>query len=128
MKTPSDKLAQMLERSRMSRGELGRRVKSKALRWNQPHISPDATRVRCWLEGDTPRAPVPDILADVFSDHFGFRITTYDLGLGDGGSADAALVYTLRTRLRWRWSQTWGELTWTDESSLQPRRLRPWLV
>ncbi|MBB6415851.1 transcriptional regulator [Streptomyces sp. AK010] len=93
MKTPNDKLAQLLERSRMSRGELARRVKSKALQWNQPHISPDATRVRCWLEGETPRDPVPDILAGVFSDHFGFRVTTYDLGLGDGGSADAALVY-----------------------------------
>ncbi|MFE4333966.1 transcriptional regulator [Streptomyces sp. NPDC056831] len=93
MKAPNDKLAQWLDRSKMSRGELARQVKSKAIQWNQPHISPDTTRVRCWLKGETPRAPIPDILAAVFSGHFGFRVTTYDLGLGDSGSADAALVY-----------------------------------
>ncbi|MEW1655618.1 transcriptional regulator [Streptomyces sp. NPDC093707] len=35
----------------------------------------------------------PDILADVFSDRFGFRVTTYDLGFGESATADAALVY-----------------------------------
>ncbi|MEV7421645.1 MULTISPECIES: transcriptional regulator [unclassified Streptomyces] len=93
MKTPNDKLAQWLHRSAMSRGELARRVKSKAVEWKQPHISPDTTRIRCWLQGETPRTPLPDILAAVFSERFGFRFTTYDLGLGDGSSADAALVY-----------------------------------
>lgn len=29
----------------------------------------------------------------MFSDHFGLRITTYDLGFGDGSSSDAALAY-----------------------------------
>ncbi|MER5970924.1 transcriptional regulator [Streptomyces sp. NPDC002055] len=93
MKEPNGSLAQWLVRSRMSRGELARRVKSTAVQWGQPHISPDATRIRCWLNGETPRAPLPDILAAVFSDHFGFRVTTYDLGLGDIGAADAALGY-----------------------------------
>ncbi|HEY8983774.1 MAG TPA: transcriptional regulator [Streptomyces sp.] len=93
MKAPNDKLAYWLDRSTMSRGELARRVKSKALQWNQPHISPDTTRIRFWIQGETPRAPIPDILAAVFSDHFGFRVTTYDLGLGDGGALDAALRY-----------------------------------
>ncbi|WP_236241955.1 transcriptional regulator [Streptomyces sp. CC228A] len=93
MKTPNRKFEQWLDRSGMSRGELARRVKSKAAEWKQPHISPDATRVRCWIKGETPRPPIPAILADVFSEHFGFRVTTYDLGLGDGSSTDAALVY-----------------------------------
>ncbi|MEU6057577.1 transcriptional regulator [Streptomyces sp. NPDC047097] len=93
MTSSNEQLAQWLDRSQMSRGELARRVKSKALAWRQPHITPDATRIRCWLQGQTPRAPLPDILAAVFSDHFGFRVTTYDLGLGDGGAAEAALVY-----------------------------------
>lgn len=93
MKTPNDKLAHWLDRSRMSRGELARRVKSKALQGSQPHISPDTTRVRFWLQGETPRAPIPDMLAAVFSDHFGFRVTTYDLGLGESSSPDAALLY-----------------------------------
>ncbi|KUM71572.1 transcriptional regulator [Streptomyces sp. NPDC047880] len=93
MKAPNDKLTQWLDRSKMSRGELARRVKSKAIQWKQPQISPDVTRVRCWLQGEKPRAPLPDIIAAVFSDHFGFRVTTYDLGFGDTGSADAALMY-----------------------------------
>ncbi|MEV6681357.1 transcriptional regulator [Streptomyces erythrochromogenes] len=93
MKAPNDKLRHWLDRSSMSRGELARRVKSKAVQWQQPHISPDTTRIRCWLQGETPRAPIPDILAAVFSEHFGYRVTTYDLGLGDSGTADAALVY-----------------------------------
>jgi hypothetical protein len=93
MKTPNEKLAQWLDRSDMSRGELARRVRSKAVHWKQPHIASDTTRVRCWLQGETPRAPIPDILAGVFSEHFGFRVTTYDLGLGSGTSTDAALLY-----------------------------------
>ncbi|KPI17079.1 hypothetical protein OK074_8265 [Actinobacteria bacterium OK074] len=93
MRTPNDKLAQWLNRSGMSRGELARRVKSKALQWSQPNISPTTTRIRFWLQGETPRAPIPDILAAVFSEHVGYRVTTYDLGLGDSGSADAALAY-----------------------------------
>ncbi|ONK13338.1 transcriptional regulator [Streptomyces sp. MP131-18] len=93
MKTPNDRLAHWLERSGLSRGELARRVQSNAVARGEPHIAPDTTRVRCWLVGESPRDPVPDILADVFSEHFGFRVTTYDLGLGDRGGARAALVY-----------------------------------
>ncbi|WP_405561932.1 transcriptional regulator [Streptomyces sp. NBC_01180] len=93
MKAPNDKLTQWLDRSRMSRGELARRVKSKAVQWNQPHISPDTTRIRCWIQGEMPRAPIPDIMAAVFSEHVGYRVTTYDLGLGDSSSPDAALIY-----------------------------------
>lgn len=93
MNTPNDQLAYWLGRSAISRKELARRVQSKAQEWGQPNIAPNATRVRCWLEGETPRAPIPDVLAGVFSDHFGFRVTTYDLGLGEGSSTDAALSY-----------------------------------
>lgn len=93
MSTPNDELAYWLGRSGISRKELARLVQSKAREWGQPNVFPNATRVRRWLEGETPRAPIPDVLAGVFSDHFGWRITTYDLGLGDGSSADAALAY-----------------------------------
>ncbi|MEV7996541.1 transcriptional regulator [Streptomyces sp. NPDC086077] len=93
MNSPNEQLGYWLGRSGMSRKELARRVQSKAQEWGQPNVAPNATRVRCWLEGETPRQPVPDILAGVFSDHFGWRITTYDLGLGEGGSAEAALTY-----------------------------------
>ncbi|MGW5304839.1 transcriptional regulator [Streptomyces griseoluteus] len=93
MNSPNEQLGYWLGRSGMSRKELARRVQLKAQEWGQPNIAPNATRIRRWLEGERPRQPVPDILAGVFSDHFGWRITTYDLGLGDGSSAEAALTY-----------------------------------
>ncbi|MEV0266455.1 transcriptional regulator [Streptomyces sp. NPDC050617] len=93
MKKPNDKLAEYLQRSRMTNGELARCVRSKALEWNQPHVMPDKTGIRRWLEGDMPRLPIPDIIADVFSEHFGYRITTYDLGYGDSSRAGELLMY-----------------------------------
>ncbi|MFI9580466.1 transcriptional regulator [Streptomyces sp. NPDC052236] len=93
MKRPNEQLANHLTRAGMSRGELARRIKSKAREWNEPNVSPNVTRIRFWMEGEKPRTPLPDIIADVFSDHFGYRVTTYDLGFGDGTRADAALVY-----------------------------------
>ncbi|MHA7958073.1 transcriptional regulator [Streptomyces sp. L500] len=93
MGSPNTELADWLDRSGMSRGELARRVRAKATAWRQPHIAPDTTGVRRWLGGEKPRRPIPEILAGVFSDHFGYRVTTYDLGLGDSTTADDALVY-----------------------------------
>lgn len=40
-----------------------------------------------------PRSPLPEILADVISAAVGYRVTTYDLGLGESGSAERSLVY-----------------------------------
>lgn len=77
----------------MSRGEFARRIRAKAVTWGQPHIAPDVTGVRRWIKGEKPRHPIPEILAGVFSDHFGYRVTTYDLGLGDSTTADDALMY-----------------------------------
>lgn len=93
MKNPNEDLERWLSRSGMSRTELARRVSSAAQTWGQPHVAPNASTVRRWLRGDEPRPPVPEILADVFSAHFGYRITTYDLGLGEGGTAERALSY-----------------------------------
>ncbi|MFF0066974.1 transcriptional regulator [Streptomyces sp. NPDC005279] len=93
MKTPNSDLATWLARSGLSRTELARRVKAAAQTWGQPHISPNASTVRRWLEGDMPRSPLPEILADVISAAVGYRVTTYDLGLGASGSAERSLVY-----------------------------------
>ncbi|GAA1928199.1 hypothetical protein GCM10009716_40050 [Streptomyces sodiiphilus] len=93
MKTPNADLAHWLERSGMSRKELARRVKAAAHLWGQPHVTPDASAVRRWLEGDQPRPPVPEILADVISAEVGFRVTTYDLGFGESATSDRALTY-----------------------------------
>ncbi|MGW6977931.1 transcriptional regulator [Streptomyces sp. NPDC054932] len=94
MKNPNEDLERWVARSGMSRKELARRVKTAAHAWGQPHITPDATTVRRWLAGDQPRPPVPEILADVLSAHFGYRVTTYDLGLGEGQTAERSLIYS----------------------------------
>ncbi|MGW2865602.1 transcriptional regulator [Streptomyces sp. NPDC001205] len=78
----------------MSRTELARKVRTAGQAWGQPHISTDASSVRRWLEGEIPRSPVPEILADIFSAEVGYRVTTYDLGLGDSPIADHSLVYS----------------------------------
>ncbi|WP_165986684.1 transcriptional regulator [Streptomyces sp. YIM 98790] len=93
MKTPNTQLADWLSRSTLSQGELARRTRAKAKEWGQAHIAPDTSSVRRWLQGERPRPPVPDILADVFSAAIGYRVTTYDLGLGDSAMADRGLVY-----------------------------------
>ncbi|MCP3821902.1 transcriptional regulator [Streptomyces sp. A3M-1-3] len=93
MTSPNTDLARWLERSGMSNKELARRVKAAAQVWGQPHIQTDATAVRRWLAGLQPRPPVPEIMADVISASVGFRVTTYDLGFAEGGTADRSLAY-----------------------------------
>lgn len=94
MKTPNESLTSWLRRSGMSQGALARKVRAQAKEWGQVHIAPDASSVRRWLQGECPRTPVPDIVADVFSAAMGFRVTTYDLGLGDPAAAERGLVYS----------------------------------
>jgi hypothetical protein len=95
MKTPNMQLGTWLTRSGWSRGELARRVRSLAAEWGDPHVRPDASSVRRWVdEGEQPRSPVPAILADLFSARIGYRVTTYDLGLGDAPTVDRALTYS----------------------------------
>jgi hypothetical protein len=93
MKSPNVELGRWLERSAMSRKELALRVKAAALARRQPQVTPDATTVRRWLSGDRPRPPVPEIVADVFSAHFGYRVTAWDLGFGQGPVAERSLDY-----------------------------------
>ncbi|XXZ49925.1 transcriptional regulator [Streptomyces cavourensis] len=93
MTSPNTDLAGWLERSGMSNKELARQIKTAAQVWGEPHIQPDATAVRRWLNGLQPRPPVPEIIADVISAKVGFRVTTYDLGFPEGGTADRSLAY-----------------------------------
>ncbi|WP_037601585.1 hypothetical protein [Streptacidiphilus rugosus] len=94
MATANRLLDDWLKRTGWSRSELSRRVLSRAAGRGQHHVFADASTVRRWLNGETPRWPVPEILADVFSAHFGYRVTAYDLGLTSESEADRALVYS----------------------------------
>ncbi|MGH3701271.1 MAG: hypothetical protein ACRDQY_17770 [Pseudonocardiaceae bacterium] len=55
-----------------------------------PHIRPDGSRARRWLQGEHPRPPVPDLLAAVLSERCGRRITAADLGLAEADAGDLA--------------------------------------
>ncbi|MGW6457570.1 transcriptional regulator [Streptomyces sp. NPDC055078] len=94
MKYPNQLLADALARSQMSNGELARRVHAQAMVSGHRHINPDATAVRRWVNGQQARHPLPGLIADVFSEHFGRRITTYDLGLGKSPDLDRPLTYS----------------------------------
>ncbi|GGV54315.1 transcriptional regulator [Streptomyces spectabilis] len=93
MTAPNDKLRDMLLTAGMSQAELARRVKRRAHEIGHAQVSPDASSVRRWMEGMTPRAPLPVIIADVFSGHCDRRVTTYDIGLGDQPDLDRSLKY-----------------------------------
>ncbi|WP_240357682.1 hypothetical protein [Streptomyces cavourensis] len=88
-------LSDMFERTGLSQGELARRITTKARRNGLRHITPDATNVRRWLQGTTPRDPMLQrVVADVFSDICGYRVTTYDLGFGESPDLDRPLAYS----------------------------------
>ncbi|MFJ5116486.1 transcriptional regulator [Kitasatospora sp. NPDC088548] len=93
-KQANGKFAGMIERSGLSRGEVARRVHRRSLEYGNPHINPDTTGVRRWCLGEQPRHPLPRIIADVFSAHFGYRVTAYDLGFGDSPDLDRPLAYS----------------------------------
>ncbi|MEV0190212.1 transcriptional regulator [Kitasatospora purpeofusca] len=92
-KQPNHQLSAMIERSRLSRGEVARRVHARSLEYGINYINPDATSVRRWCNGEQPRHPLPGIIADVFSAHLGHRVTGYDLGFGDSPDLDRPLLY-----------------------------------
>lgn len=70
--------------SGLSKTSLAKAVTTLAIQHGHPHIRPDASRVRRWIEdGEHPRNPVPVLLAQVLSERVGYPLTAEDLGLGD---------------------------------------------
>ncbi|RJL23216.1 transcriptional regulator [Bailinhaonella thermotolerans] len=50
-----------------------------------PQVRPDGSRVGHWLrDGERPRPPVPELVADLLSDRVGRRLSPADLGWEDG--------------------------------------------
>ncbi|WP_030237495.1 hypothetical protein [Streptomyces sp. NRRL S-350] len=73
--------------SGLSHGEIARRITALALRSGHRQVAPDTTRVRRWLDGEHPRPPVPELLAQVLGDELGHSLTPSDLGLVPTGVA-----------------------------------------
>lgn len=93
--SPNAQLQGWLQRAGLSNKELAKRVKRAAQEAGHPQVSPDATSVRRWVrEGRQPQRPVPAIIADVVSAALGYRVTSYELGLGESPSEDRSLLYS----------------------------------
>ncbi|MFD9792099.1 transcriptional regulator [Streptomyces sp. NPDC059070] len=79
---PNDLLAHWLTRSGLSNVQLARAVTQRATARGAKGVCPDESRVRRWLSGETPRAPVPELITEILGEHLGLgsALTVADLG------------------------------------------------
>ncbi|KOT59444.1 hypothetical protein ADK43_16610 [Streptomyces rimosus subsp. rimosus] len=71
-----------------SKGELARLVNRQAAAMGHPQLATDTSRVRRWIDtGETPRDPVPKVLAALFTERLGRVVTIEDLGFDRSGRA-----------------------------------------
>ncbi|GAA2410826.1 hypothetical protein GCM10010420_44560 [Streptomyces glaucosporus] len=87
-KGPNTRLADLFGLTGWSKGELARLVNRQAAAMGHPQLATDTSRVRRWIEtGETPRDPVPKVLATLFTERLGRVVTIEDLGFGRSGPA-----------------------------------------
>src|SRR5690349_9427643 len=85
---PNTRLADLFGMAGWSKGELARLVNRQAAAMGHPHLSTDTSRVRRWIDtGETPRDPVPRVLAALFTERLGRVVTIEDLGFARRGRA-----------------------------------------
>lgn len=80
-RTSNPHLAVRVAATGPSHGEIARRVAAEANAQRHRQITPDARRIRRWIDGKRPRPPVPALLTAVPSDAIGQPLTQSDLGL-----------------------------------------------
>ncbi|WP_327170146.1 hypothetical protein OG471_00760 [Streptomyces sp. NBC_01336] len=78
---PNGLLAHWLNRAGMSNVQLARAITDRAAGLGERGIATDESRVRRWLKGETPRAPVPQLIVDIISERTGMQLICADLGL-----------------------------------------------
>ncbi|MEU9859797.1 hypothetical protein AB0D99_02920 [Streptomyces sp. NPDC047971] len=82
------RLADLFGLAGWSKGELARLVNRQAAAMGHPQLSTDTSRVRRWIDmGETPRDPVPRVLAALFTERLGRVVTIEDLGFVRHGRA-----------------------------------------
>ncbi|WP_326809243.1 MULTISPECIES: hypothetical protein [unclassified Streptomyces] len=87
-KGPNARLADLFGLAGWSKGELARLVNRQAAAMGHPQLATDTSRVRRWIEtGETPRDPVPKVLAALFTERLGRVVTIEDLGFSRPGQA-----------------------------------------
>ncbi|QDY75279.1 hypothetical protein [Streptomyces qinzhouensis] len=85
---PNTRLSDLFGMAGWSKGELARLVNRQAAALGHPQLATDTSRVRRWIDmGETPRDPVPRVLAALFTERLGRVVTTEDLGLVRSGRA-----------------------------------------
>jgi hypothetical protein len=87
-KEPNTRLADLFGLAGWSKGELARLVNRQAAAMGHPQLATDTSRVRRWIDtGETPRDPVPKVLATLFTERLGRVVTIEDLGFRVPGHA-----------------------------------------
>ncbi|MDJ1137150.1 DNA-binding protein NsdB [Streptomyces iconiensis] len=87
-KGPNARLADLFGLAGWSKGELARLVNRQAAAMGHPQLATDTSRVRRWIDtGETPRDPVPKVLAALFTERLGRVVTIEDLGFSRPGQA-----------------------------------------
>ncbi|MDT0316806.1 DNA-binding protein NsdB [Streptomyces millisiae] len=82
------RLADLFRLAGWSKGELARLVNRQAAAQGHPQLATDTSRVRRWIDtGETPRDPVPEVLATLFTERLGRVVTIEDLGFRRPGEA-----------------------------------------
>ncbi|GAA0400335.1 hypothetical protein [Streptomyces luteireticuli] len=85
---PNTRLADLFGLAGWSKGELARLVNRQAAVMGHPQLATDTSRVRRWIDmGESPRDPVPTVLAALFTERLGRVVTIEDLGFGRRGRA-----------------------------------------
>ncbi len=85
-------LERVWSRTGWSRKELARRVNRRG-QSRGLHLNTDASRVRAWFAGQQPQPPVPAILCELFSEHFGYPVPPEVIGLRAEADTDVGLIY-----------------------------------
>src|SRR5919197_6145112 len=76
---PNTRLADLFGLAGWSKGELARLVNRQAAAMGHPQLATDTSRVRRWIDmGETPRDPVPRVLAALFTERLGRVVTIED--------------------------------------------------
>ncbi|WP_406262814.1 hypothetical protein OH779_09085 [Actinacidiphila glaucinigra] len=82
-KEANTRLADLFALTGWSKGELARLVNRQAAAMGHPQLATDTSRVRRWIDtGESPREPVPTVLAALFTERLGRVVTIEDLGFG----------------------------------------------
>ncbi|MFZ3495570.1 hypothetical protein ACODT5_20495 [Streptomyces sp. 5.8] len=80
-KGPNTRLNDLFGLAGWSKGELARMVNRQAASMGHHQLATDTSRVRRWIDmGETPREPVPTVLAALFTERLGRVVTIEDLG------------------------------------------------